>query len=98
MCGIGGKEDGTLNTTEMYQRMKRVNLINNYIYPYYDTLHTESRENVTENVLQCLLFGKGFYLTDIGHKASGRKLGKAYGSIPKDAKRVMPAKPVNAPA
>lgn len=43
------------STTEMYQRMKRVNLINNYIYPYYDTLHTESRENVTENVLQCLL-------------------------------------------
>lgn len=39
---------------EMYRRMKRVGLINNYIIRHYDTIHTESRENVTESVLQCL--------------------------------------------
>lgn len=41
-------------TSTIYKRMKKVNLINDYIYPFYDTLHTESRENVTENILQCL--------------------------------------------
>ncbi len=41
-------------TSTIYKRMKKVNLINGYIYPFYDTLHTESRENVTDNILQCL--------------------------------------------
>ncbi|MCD8270658.1 MAG: DUF3791 domain-containing protein [Parabacteroides sp.] len=39
---------------EMYQRMKRVGLINKYILRHYDTIHTESRENITENILECL--------------------------------------------
>lgn len=39
---------------EMYKRMKRVGLINNYILRHYDTIHTESRENITENILECL--------------------------------------------
>ncbi len=39
---------------EMYQRMKRVNLINNYVWEYYDVLHTQSREYVTEDVLRTL--------------------------------------------
>lgn len=40
--------------SEMYQRMKRVDLINKYVIPYYDTIHTESRENITDNILECL--------------------------------------------
>lgn len=39
---------------EMYQRMKRVDLINKYVIPYYDTIHTESRQNITDNILECL--------------------------------------------
>ena len=35
--------------SEAYERMERVGLIQDYIIPYYDTLHTESRENVTLN-------------------------------------------------
>lgn len=40
--------------SEMYQRMKRVGLINNYIMRHYDTIHTESRENITDSILECL--------------------------------------------
>lgn len=40
---------------EVYARMKRVGLIENYILPYYDVLHTESREQVTENIAESLL-------------------------------------------
>lgn len=40
---------------EMYRRMKRVDLINGYILTCYDALHTESREHVTEDVVNCLL-------------------------------------------
>lgn len=29
--------------SEMYQRMKRVELINNFIIRHYETIHTESR-------------------------------------------------------
>ena len=39
---------------EVYDRMKRVNLIDEYIYPCYDTLHTESRENIVDDLLNCL--------------------------------------------
>ena len=40
--------------SEMYQRMKRVELINNFIIRHYETIHTESRENITDSVLECL--------------------------------------------
>ncbi len=39
---------------EMYKRMKRVNLIDNYIWEFYDVLHTQSRELVTEDILKTL--------------------------------------------
>lgn len=39
---------------EIYARMKRVGMIENYILPYYDVLHTESREYVTDNMIECL--------------------------------------------
>lgn len=45
-----------LNTSykEVYQRMKRVSLIERYILPHYETLHTESRDNLAEVMVECL--------------------------------------------
>lgn len=39
---------------EVYERMKKVELIDNYILKHYDTLHTESREYLIEDVIECL--------------------------------------------
>lgn len=39
---------------EMYRRMKAVDLFHTFIYPCYSTLHTQSREIVTEDVLEAL--------------------------------------------
>ena len=44
-----------ITTSEAYQRMKKVELFQDLIYPCYDTLHTQSREIVTEDVLTALL-------------------------------------------
>lgn len=38
----------------IYRRMKAVNLINGYVLKHYEALHSESRENVTEDIIQCL--------------------------------------------
>lgn len=42
------------STTEMYKRMKAVDLFEQFIYPCYESLHTQSREIVTEDVLKAL--------------------------------------------
>lgn len=42
------------SASEMYLRMKRVGLIENYIWEFYDVLHSQSREYVTEDVLKTL--------------------------------------------
>ena len=39
---------------DVYQRMKRVGLIEQYIRPHYETLHTESRENLASGLVECL--------------------------------------------
>ena len=39
---------------EIYERMRKVDLINKFILPYYDTLHTESREYLIEDIIECL--------------------------------------------
>ena len=39
---------------EMFKRMDKVNLIDDYILRHYGVLHTESRQHVTEDVLQAL--------------------------------------------
>ena len=39
---------------DVYQRMKRVGLIEKYILPHYETLHTESRENLAQGLVGCL--------------------------------------------
>ncbi len=40
--------------TEVYDRMRKVDLINKYILPHYDMLHTESKEYLIEDVIECL--------------------------------------------
>ena len=42
------------STGEMYRRMKAVELFRDFIYPCYGTLHTQSRQIVTEDVLAAL--------------------------------------------
>ena len=42
------------STGEMYRRMKEVNLFRDFIYPCYGTLHTQSRQIVTEDVIAAL--------------------------------------------
>ena len=44
----------SLDYTEVYERMKAVGIIDNYIIPHYDVLHTESRENVTAGMIETL--------------------------------------------
>lgn len=39
---------------DIYQRMKQVELFRDLIYPCYDTLHTQSREIVTEDMIEAL--------------------------------------------
>lgn len=45
-----------LNTSykEVYQRMKRVGLIEQFILPHYETLCTENRENLVGVLVECL--------------------------------------------
>ena len=43
-----------LDYAEVYERMKVVGMIENYIIPHYDVLHTESRENVTAGMIDTL--------------------------------------------
>ena len=44
----------SLDYTEVYERMMAVGMIDNYIIPHYDVLHTESRENVTAGIIETL--------------------------------------------
>ncbi len=45
-----------LNTDykEIYHRMERVGMIENYIIPNYEPLHSESREVLAERLMECL--------------------------------------------
>ncbi len=43
-----------ISSSDMYQRMKKIDFIKNFIFKCYDALHTQSREHVTEDIL----FGK----------------------------------------
>jgi len=40
---------------EMYLRFARINLIDEYILPCYEVLHSESRENVTKDIIHTML-------------------------------------------
>lgn len=39
---------------EVFERMERVGLLDKYIFPCYDVLHTESRENLTSSLIDTL--------------------------------------------
>lgn len=39
---------------EVFMRMKRLGMIENYILPNYGVLHTESRENVALDMIECM--------------------------------------------
>lgn len=39
---------------EMFHRMERVGMIENYILPNYEPLHSESREVLAERIAECL--------------------------------------------
>lgn len=39
---------------EILDRMDRVSLIDEYIYPHYEALHTEDRNNLTDNIIETL--------------------------------------------
>ena len=43
-----------VSSSEMYRRMKRVGLVGGFILPGYETMHTQSRVHVTEDVLGAL--------------------------------------------
>ena len=43
-----------LDYAKVYERMKAVGMIENYIIPHYDVLHTESRESVTAGMIDTL--------------------------------------------
>ncbi len=38
----------------VFERMKRVKLIDDYILPNYEVLHSESRENIAKGLIECL--------------------------------------------
>lgn len=40
--------------SEIYQRMNRVGMIDNYILPNYEPLHSEGREVLAERMVECL--------------------------------------------
>lgn len=39
---------------EVFLRMKRLKMIENYILPNYGALHTESRENLVLDIIECM--------------------------------------------
>ena len=39
---------------EVYAKLKTLGIIDGYIIPCYDILHTESREHVTDNIIECM--------------------------------------------
>lgn len=45
-----------LNTDyrEVFERMERVGMIDDYILPNYEPLHSESREVLAERIVECL--------------------------------------------
>lgn len=40
--------------SEIYQRMNKVGMIEEYILPNYEPLHSESREVLAERMIECL--------------------------------------------
>jgi len=43
-----------VSTTEAYKRMKDIELFRDVIFPCYETLHSQSREIATEDILEAM--------------------------------------------
>lgn len=43
-----------IDYSEVFRRMNRVGMIENYIIPNYEPLHSESREVLAERLVECL--------------------------------------------
>ena len=43
-----------LAPSEIYKRMDAVQMIDGYLMTFYETLHTESRENLTDSLIDLL--------------------------------------------
>ena len=43
-----------IDYADAFRKMKRTGMIEHYILPHYDTLHTESRENLAKGLVECL--------------------------------------------
>ena len=53
-CIESAARKANVSPMEMYVRMKNVDLFKDLIFPCYESLHTQSREIVTEDVLEAL--------------------------------------------
>lgn len=42
------------SSADVYQLMSRLGMIDGYILPCYDVLHTESRENLTQDLIHTM--------------------------------------------
>lgn len=51
-CVEAAARKTNMSSAEMYRRMKAVNLFEQFIFPCYEALHTQSRDIVTEDVLE----------------------------------------------
>ena len=43
-----------VSSWQMYDRMNRIGLIDDYIIPCYEVLHAESRKNITADIIKTL--------------------------------------------
>lgn len=43
-----------IDYSDVYRRMDAVGMIEKYLIPFYNTLHTESRENLTDSLIDLL--------------------------------------------
>ena len=53
-CIESAAREAGCSASEMYRRMNAVGLIDNYIWKFYDSLHTQSRAYVVEDVMTAL--------------------------------------------
>ncbi len=53
-CVESAADHEGISAAEMYGRMEAVNLFSELIYPCYETLHTQSRQIVTKDILEAL--------------------------------------------
>ena len=53
-CVESAADHEGISAAEMFVRMEAVNLFSELIYPCYETLHTQSRQIVTEDILEAL--------------------------------------------